>query len=215
MLKPEDIKNVLDALIEGFKKENREKEQKLIQYFLQNRDELIKDLGYIHLFVIFRLKNILSEALNEEVADILVHYNFFQHHIRYFINAVEGSCCEADKTRHILRRYIRSRLENRPFRITKGNDFWMTGLWVEEHSHKWEEYIEALRHLLHGRPELYLDFINSSSVASTLVEIQKKEKQFYALSENSEEKIKIAEEINSLVEKIKNSPEYYRIGKID
>ena len=160
----EDLKKVLNTIVENGRKETLEEDSELIRFFKQNKDGFVNKTELIYLFVVFRLKKILTEAFGDgNVADILMNYNFFQHHIEYFISAAEGSRCVTDKAKHILRTYIRSRLKNKPFRITKGKkgDFWKTGLWTGEQSHKWTELIEALCRLLHGDPDGYLDFIES------------------------------------------------------
>ena len=165
----ESLKKVLNTLIENGRKETREREKELIQYFSQNRDELIRNLNLIDLFIVHRLQRILTEVFNDDlIATILVFYNFFETHLGHFINQAEGSCCMIDKVRYILRQFIKSRLENKTFWITKRkkDEFWKTDLWTEDESFKWEELIKALNSLLYGNPEpymkIYLHFIKTT-----------------------------------------------------
>jgi len=219
MLEIEDLEKILDSIIEGTKERTREKEKKLIQFFEKNKDRLISDLSLINLFIIHRLDNILSEVFDDEIATILINYNFFQYNINFFIEAVEGSCCVADKTRYILRQYVKSRLEDKPFRITKRKEgeFWKTGLWIEDYSPKWKKLIEAMRDFLYGHPNSYLNFINSSPVATNIIKIKGLKGQYYTLrvqyrkrptKELEKEIIGLEQKIELLLREIQNSPEY-------
>lgn len=105
----ESIKNVLNAMADGFKKDEVDLYKKLIgDIKIENIDNVRSfHLGLIYPYGKF-IRGLISCEIskNEDVQFILASSDFVEHHFEYWIERVDGTSCCADKTRTILNKLV-------------------------------------------------------------------------------------------------------------
>jgi len=153
-----DIGIVMDSLIDGFEKDFADnKEYDFLRTWL---DKPIDDFESYNVLNIFPIEQVIESKLIKfgnkryALADMLMDYNFYESNLKFFINKRESFTFESDKTRWLIRSYIKY-LEtgDLPDMTVDEKCYWKPSFWS---AIEWFDFIEALQQLKSGRPEKYL-----------------------------------------------------------
>lgn len=106
-----DIKNVLNSLMDGFDRENLELYEKVMEN--QNLKRNVSDPEEFYFFLMYPYEKFLRGLITKEVSDndnvifILLNYNFIDRHFNNLFEKYEGSFGCADKSRTMIKHLIK------------------------------------------------------------------------------------------------------------
>jgi hypothetical protein len=163
IMKKEDVKNVLDNLVNSIGKKEIELYKKLID---EKPIENINDYEDLYYMVIYPFKQFVSGLIKTEISEnndvifILQNSQYIDRHFaKLFIN-IEGSACSSDKSRTIVRALIHffKNGEKINFNYEQEYTYHLPKKIFKDHDSILEHY-EGLKQLYYGNPEKYLNSI--------------------------------------------------------
>jgi hypothetical protein len=162
MIKEQHLSQIFSALLDGFEKEAIEKNPAFFEYLTNINTTLMDDLSTIEAMLIYPLKQLIEVSLKgkygdditSSTLDIVLHWSFYENHLEKLIDKFEGYGCVADKSRSLLRKYLKGKLEGIEPDFSEGRkEYWEPKFGSIE---QWMSYIEALMFLRYGKVENYL-----------------------------------------------------------
>ncbi|MFW5962177.1 MAG: hypothetical protein ACOCQR_01000 [bacterium] len=159
------VTSIFDALINSTEEETKKEHLDRIQELVTNNEKDLTKLDYWHLFIDYKLDNILRECvktlypnLNFEQISALYflhkNYTFMESHLENLIMKKEGGACRADKSAWLLERYKNYILTKKlPDMSVEDRCYWKPRFGT---SQQWIDFCENLRRLYYGNPEEYL-----------------------------------------------------------
>lgn len=153
-----DLKNTINALADGFQKSFEEGDTyAFLSQYLVGEVESFEDYN---LMKIFPIKQTLHSKFKQhgnlmyKLTDLVMNYGFFDNNLSELIKKKEGSACSVDKSRWLIRRWVKWMLKDEmPDMTIEEKCYWKPHFGTGE---QWIDYIEGLSSLLYGKPEKYI-----------------------------------------------------------
>jgi hypothetical protein len=162
MINEQHLSQIFSALLDGFNQKAIDENPAFFEY-LTNIDTIHMDnLSLIEGTLIYPLEQLIEEALENKYGDdiasnvcyIILHWSFYESHLEKLIDKFEGFGCVIDKSRSLLRKYLKSKLEGIEPNFSEDREqYWEPKFGSIE---QWMSYIETLMSLRYGKVERYL-----------------------------------------------------------
>lgn len=162
-MKKENIKKVLDCMLDSIEQEQIDLYKKLIDEKCKTKINNIEDF-YFNLIYPFKkfIAGLIKVEIskNDDVAFILQNSQFIDRHFVKWIEKIEGRACCADKSKTILRKLFEFYKNNEKikFDYTQKYTFHLPKIIFKTHEDIIGFY-EGLKNLYYGNSEKYFKFI--------------------------------------------------------
>lgn len=153
-----DLENTINTLADGFQRSFEEGDEYafLSQYF----DGEVKNFEDYNLLKILPIKQTLHAKFKQygklmyKLTDLVMNYGFFDNTLSELIKKKEGWACSVDKSRWLIRQWVKWMLEGEMPDMTIGEKcYWKPHFGSAQ---QWIDFMEGLSFLLYGRPEKYI-----------------------------------------------------------
>jgi hypothetical protein len=157
----EDMKKVIESLVNAFKQEKQTELKDIIDIF---KNLNIKPKNF-YLFFMFNLRTAIESVYGKNNVDIILYYNIFECNIENVISTIEGTCCCADKANYLISKYFEWKNKNEiiDFSTKKKEEFWIpnNGTFFE-----WMDFIDSIKGLIYGNFEKYMECLKTLLIYS-------------------------------------------------
>ncbi len=158
------IKNIFSSLISNHENEVKVNYAEIISN-LKNSGYDIENLDTFNVMVSWELSQILGIVVTEicslphdinnlsTIKFLYLNYNFMKNNIEKLIVRREGSCCCADKSRHILNMYKEYLISGYVPELNNERHYWVFNFGEYK---DWIDLCEGLIHMYYGNNQKYL-----------------------------------------------------------
>ena len=160
------LSTVLNALSEKFQQESYEKYSEFVLNVIKDHNYLnLKDPEEFSLLLATTFNdmvNVLAETVlsdfkvnpeqKHKLKFVFVHYDFIERHLRSVISEYEGSCCETDKTRWLIRTYVQYLLTGQLPKVEERKYWHPRVIRISD----WITWMDSIYDLYYGKIERYI-----------------------------------------------------------
>jgi hypothetical protein len=171
----EILSNIFDSILASAEKENKE----LYGAVMKNIKTKIDNPEDFDLFFFYPLRSIVEGSVHSAIKEtkkeydnkemnrridrasfILTNHTYLEMNFRTIIRKIEGTSCEADKTRYLLNRIFRYYAFDEEINVIKTEkSYWIPNFWNNNKGQEWLDLFEALIMFYYGNSEKYLVFM--------------------------------------------------------